>query len=457
MEAKPVSNPLVRGHVVAVLLVLCGASPADAQDVTPGGRAPTSVRDTLILSFAEARRLVLEQNPAFLADRQDAEIARGELGAARVYDFNPELEFESTGAGTAGAIGEYEARLTQEVEWAGQRGLRTEAAELGLDRARYRVRDAARAALAEASTAYYAALAAERRREVAEEVLGLNRRLLDATRTQLREGEISALEANLVEIEFGRARARVLTALREATSARLALKRRIGVVPEQPIRLVEALPDTPDPSSLDRDALVALAIAERPDLAAWRAAVDQFRALHRLAGREAIPNLRIGVLVEREAVGAAAASSGRVADQTRIGFGLSFPIPLWDRNQGVRAQREAQVDQAALTREATELAIRTQVTDAYRSYLAASEEARVFQEDVLEPSRQNQALLELAYRAGKIDLPTLLLLRNQLLEAELGYWDAWFARREAWVELEAAIASLHGGEGEMDDNRREGR
>lgn len=171
MEAKLVSSPIVRGYVAAVCLVLCGASPADAQDAIPGGRAPTPARDTLILSLTEAQRLALRQNPAFLADRQEAEIARGELRQARVYDFNPELEFEAPGAGSAGALGEYEARLTQEVEWAGQWGLRTEAAELGLDRARYRVRDAARAALAEASTAYYAALAAERRREVSEEVL----------------------------------------------------------------------------------------------------------------------------------------------------------------------------------------------------------------------------------------------------------------------------------------------
>jgi outer membrane protein TolC len=62
----------------------------------------------------------------------------------------------------------------------------------------------------------------------------------------------------------------------------------------------------------------------------------------------------------------------------------------------------------------------------------------VYDSDVLRPTRENQALLEAAYRAGKIDLPSLLLVRNQLREAELGYWDAWLALRLARVRLEAA-------------------
>jgi outer membrane protein TolC len=60
----------------------------------------------------------------------------------------------------------------------------------------------------------------------------------------------------------------------------------------------------------------------------------------------------------------------------------------------------------------------------------------------LQPARANQDLLETAYRAGKVNLSTLLLLRNQLLDAELGYWDAWLARRTALIALQAATATL---------------
>lgn len=433
----------IRGAVLGLLLGASSVQAAGAQDPASPHRA---TQDTVALTLAEAQRRALAQNPAFLAERQEFDIARGQLTQARVYNFNPELEFEAPGAGSSGALGEYEATLSQEVEWAGQRGLRIRAARIGLDRAEAGVRDAARQTLAEVSTAFYDALAADQRLAVARDVLGLNERLLTATRIQAREGEISTMDANLAEIEVGRARARVLTAEREAVGARLELQRLAGILPDRPIRLQDEVPIAPAPAVLDQDTLVALALARRPDLAARVRTVDQYEALTRLARREAIPNVKVGVFAEREEAVGAGARGGAAEDpglrSPRVGLGVSLPIPIFDRNQGIVAERAAQAEQARLARQATELAVRTQVTDALRSYRAASEEARVFERDVLEPARANQRLLETAFRAGKVGLPTLLLLRNQLLDAELGYWEAWLAERRALVDLEAATATL---------------
>lgn len=431
--------------IIATLLP--GVRSAEAQ-ATPPELPEVESRDTIPISLSEAQRRALAQNPAFLAERQQMGIARGELTQARVYNFNPELEFQAPGAGTAGALGEYEASLTQEIEWTGARGLRIRAARFGLDRANSGVRDAARQTLADVSTAFYAALAADQRLLVVRELSALNEQLITATRTQAREGEISVMDANFAEIEAGRARAFVLAAEREATSARLELQRLAGIDPEEEIRLQDVIPDAPSATGLDQDSLVAVALARRPDLEARTRAVDQFEALTRLARREAIPNVRIGVFAEREEVFALATGPGggvggrTVLESPRIGLGVSVPLPVFDRNQGVVAQRAAQTNQALFSRHATELAVRTQVTDALRAYQNASEEARVFEQDVLQPARANQQLLETAFRAGKVNLPTLLLLRNQLLDAELGYWGAWLAQRRALVELQATTAAL---------------
>lgn len=430
--------------LVLPLLSPLGVAAAWAQDAP----APFSVPrgDTLTLTIEEAQRLALSRNPAFRAERQEAEIARGQLRQARVYPFNPELAFDAPGVGAAGALGEYEARLTQEVEWAGQRGLRIRAARVGLDRAESGVRDAARQTLADVSSAFYTALAAERRLAVARELAQLNQQLLAATRIQAREGEISSMDANLADIEAGRARARVLSAQREATETRLELQRLTGLAPDQEIRLQDAVSAPVPAVALDQDSLVAMALRRRPDLVASSRAVDQAEALTRLARREAIPNLSIGAFVERqelytpEAPGAPFGASRY--ESPRVGLGVSLPVPLWNRNQGLVAERKAQTEQARLGREATALAVRTEVTTALRAYEAAREEARVFENDVLEPARTNQQLLETAFRAGKVGLPTLLLLRNQLLDAELGYWDAWLAERRASVALQAATATL---------------
>lgn len=420
---------LVLSGALAAILAF-GRSAAAQTPSIPTGPEP-GARDTLTLSLSDAQRLALGDNYAFLAERQEVEIARGELLQARVYDHNPELELEAPGAGSGDAFGAYEAALVQEIEWAGQRGLRVRAGRMGVERATSAVSDASRLILAETGDAFYSALAAERRLALTEEVLALNETLLTAVRTQLREGEVSVLAANLAEIDLGRARARALAARREVNEALFELKRLTSLAPDRPVRLEASSAFAPDPALLNSDSLVALALARRPDLEARRAAARQFETLGDLARREAIPNVRLGALAEQDQVGGS----------PRVGVSVGISLPAFERNQGVIAQRRAQAAQAAFSASAIEQRIRIEVAAALRAYRAASEEAAVFETSVLKPARENRTLLETAYRAGKLDLPSLLLLRNQLLDAELGYWDAWLARREALVVLTAATAS----------------
>ena len=410
-----------------VMLQLACAFPMRAQSPAPPPLAPP---DTLALTLPAARQLALRQNPWFLAARRETAIASGDRRQARLYRFNPDLSIFSPGTPRRGTASPLEFAVTQEIEWAGQRGLRIDAADAGVARATSTVRNAERQTLAQVSLVYYRALAAIRRLDLAQQWATLAERLVGAVRTQLKEGEISTLESNLAEIEAGRARGRILTAQREATSARLELTLAIGVAPDAAIRLAEDQPIGAVPEDVSADSLVQLALRRRPDVAARRAGVREFSSLTSLARREGIPNLRLGGVRERDVGG------------PRFGFTAGISLPLLNRNQGLVARREAELEQATLLVRASELDARTEVTDAVRTYRIATEEASVFELSVLGPARRNSDLLETAYRAGKISLPSLLLLRNQLLDAELGYWAAWLAKREAIVRLEAATGSI---------------
>lgn len=423
-----------------------GEAQAAAQEIPPAF-AEANPRDTITISLVDAHRRALAQNPAFLADLQEIASARGQLRQAAVYPFNPELELQAPGVGEQATIGEFELSLTQEIEWAGQRRLRIRGAQRGLERAEAVVLDSARRTLSDVSTSFYEALAAEQRLAVAREMVELNEQLVSVTRIQAREGEISVMDANLAEIEAGRARAAVMAAERRLTSALLEFRRRIGLPPDQPIRLADEVVDTPSPLAVGVDSLISLALTRRPDLTARSRVTEQQEALAQAARREAIPNVRVGVFVEREerftlsgAAGAAIVDAG--LDSPRLGIGVSVPLPLFQRNQGVVDEYVAEAERARLSHQAVELAIRTEVMDAYQAFLATSEEHRFFEEDVLQPARANQRLLETALREGKVGLPTLLLLRNQLLDAELSHWDSWLEERLALVALGAATATL---------------
>lgn len=475
-------------NVVNVLLVgaLLVPSSAWAQSAAGGsarGSADTLVAmpgDTLRLTLIAARSLALRSNPELRAARLGVDIARGELRQAGfLVRSNPTADVLAGGAGA-------ELGLTQEIEVAGQRGARRAAGSAGITRAQASVLNSTRLTVASVDRAFYR-LAANRQRELlATEVLALNGRLADAAARQLAAGEISQLEANLATVEFGRSRSRALAARRDRQQAESDLRRLLGVPPLTPITPLldlrvdvrsgvkvraesvrngarqdsvsrsggEPALDTatavPPPAanasvssraladsrSLDAllvdtisvDSLTSLALARRPDLVERAAAARQALAQASVARREAFPNLALRGSSER--------LEGGEARVFRPGIGITLPV--FNRNQGAVEARRAEARQAELESAALVAATRVEVARAVASYETAAAEVDVLERTVLTPARENRRLLEVAYRAGKVGLPVLLLIRNQVIDAELEYWAAWLAAREALADLAQA-------------------
>jgi cobalt-zinc-cadmium efflux system outer membrane protein len=376
----------------------------------------------LRLTLAEARALVLRQNPELLAARQAPAVAEGELRQARTIRFNPDLNVIARGSP--------ELALTQEVEWAGQRGLRSAAAQSGLSRAVFETADVERQLIGDVTMAYYRAVAASARRDVVDQLAVLTDRLITAVRIQLKEGEISVLEANLAEIENGRVRGRALEARRAVAAAEFELKQVLGAPPNTALRLVHDTAAAAVTVPSLEDSLVAAALRQRPDLRATAAGVDEARTRVALTRKEALPSIRVGGVLEPGTSGA--------------GFGLAvgLSLPVLNRNRGAAEARAAEARRVELLHLALESRVRSEVSAAIASYRAATEELRLYAETVLQPARTSAVMLDEAYRAGKIALPSLLLLRNQLLDAEFGYWDAWLTRHEAVARLNTATGAF---------------
>lgn len=420
--------PRKRALGVFVLACLASASAVRAQNT----------RDTLSLSLANVRRLAVRSNPELLAARLDTAIARGELRQAGVLRFNPSAD----ALGASGGIGT-ETSISQEIEVFGQRGARLSAGRAGVERARFGVTDATRRLIGEVDRNFYQLAAAVRRNALADEILALNERLADVAGRQLEGGEISRLDYNLAIVELGRSRARVLAEQRQVRQVTIELARLAGLASGAPI--VPLLDSTQHPPRVDSapvrpidliavsqtqlidvDSLTAVAVTQRPDLSERVAALRQANAQVGAARREGLPNLLLRGTSEPNATG-----SGRAL---RPGVGLTLPI--FNRNQGEVAARQAGARQAELDRAALLTRVRAEVESAVATYQSAATEVEVLEATVLGPARQNRQLLEIAYREGEVGLPVLLLIRNQVIDAELAYWSAWLAERAARAVLD---------------------
>ena len=429
--AITIARPLV--VLLVVLLAVPGARAQQAEQppANPAPMAATRVPgDTLRLTLAGARTLARQSNPDLQAFRLDIAIARGELRQAGVLlPSNPSADVLVGGPGA-------EVGLTQEIEIAGQRGARRAAGRAGLERAEARVLNAARLTIADVDRGYYRLVASRQRELLATEVLTLNQRLADVATRQLAAGDISQLEANLATVEYGRSRSKALAAQRERQEAESEILHLLGLPPRTPIAPVmdlraDLITSGGSSDSLPAASLTALALSRRPDLVERAAATRQALALASVARREAFPNLQLRASSEQLEGG-----EGRVL---RPGIGIT--LPAFNRNQGEVEARRAEARQAELERAALVAGIRADVGRAAAAYSTAAAEVRVLDETVLAPARENRRLLEIAYRAGKVGLPVLLLIRNQVIDAELEYWDAWLAAHEALADLAATTGA----------------
>ena len=382
------------------------------------------------VDFATALELARKNNPDWRAAEQELEIARGKLTTARLISpFNPVIEGQGgprrmPGEGTGA---DYGLGVSMELEVAGQRGLRVTEAERNLQRAEAGFQDFARTFRGKLARAFFQAVAARERLALQKRIEELNRNLLDVTKVKFDAGDVSALEVNVAIVRYGQTRKETFDAEENVTQALLELRRLIGLqesfVPEG--RLESTVPPPAPAEVLER------ALASRPDLLARRYELQRAEAEIALLRRQVFPNPTVGLFFNREGSG----------DKTVLGA-ISIPFPVFNRHQGELASLDARRLQVRSELLGLEKEIRKEVDQAVSRWQTAQRNIELFQHEILEQTEENFRLLEAAYRERAIDLPRMLIMGTDLVNARRSYLDALLSLREATISLEEISAEV---------------
>lgn len=384
------------------------------------------------LTLGDALARAREQNPDLLAARQELEVARGRVVKARYPNqFNPELGGEvahrSRGEpGERGSDTDFSISLSQEVEVAGQRSKRIEEAERNLEKVSQQVRDAERVITAQVKDAFYQALYHKRRLDLFRQVEDLNRRLREIAAMRFHAGEVAKMEINLAEIRLGQARKDTIMADRDYRAAVRALERLSGREPTGTVEPIGQL--SAQPQTFQLADLLRLALEGRPDLKASAEELRRVDAEIALTQRLIVPNPTLSFLYREEE------RRDRIA-----GGALSIPLPVFDRKQAELTQLAGRRGQASYERQSVALRIQQEVRDALRSYEAANAGVAVFEKDVLAQAQENFQFIETAYREGKLGLLQLVVVQNDLVNAQSSYADSLSDYWAARTALERAI------------------
>ena len=421
------------GLIVGTSLgVLClAAGPARSQ----GAGVPSR------LSLADALRLAEQHNATLAAARQQSLVAAADVvGAAQRP--NPVFGFSSEGLapGRSPAPGlwdgqELSFQLEQEIETAGRRSLRLRSAAAGAAAGRAGLAETARQIRSEVERAYYQLVLSRTEAGTAAEALVEIDRVIGVNRAKYAQGEISGGELRRLEVERLRFTDDAFAAELATRHARSSLLALLGsALLDQPIEPTETLgAPAAVPSTADAGALTARALAGRADVAAARHEQDRARsdlALQRALKR---PNVTLAGGYRRD-----------FGDQGVL-FGVTVPLPLFDRNAGgiTRADAEGRLADARLR--LLEAVVSLEVRQALDQVDIARQRVDVLEREYLTKAREARDSVAAAYRAGDAELIDFLDAQRAFRDVRRAHARALFDLRLSLSQLDAAVGVFPGG------------
>lgn len=405
--------------------------------------------------FAETQKLTLPQIiEVSLQNNGDLKSLREEKGARDAGKVragllpNPTLDFEAGSGALTGSSAENSLSLgvSQEFLLAGKREKRLAIAELESEIYCWQLADRERLLREEVKAAFYDVILTEQRIALADRSTRLNQQLLDVAKERLTAGDIPELELNLVKVELARSGGTRIDLERTLLQKQTKLWTLVGLSPlESPLVVGEFATETGLTKNLRE--LKQLAHGKRPDLKALETEKNRGEADLALARAEGIPNLTAGLVVKRDTTAMEIGGVEGKETAYTVGLKLSFPIPLFDRNQaGVqeavakRSSSESRLLAAARNAE-------REVEIAYASLQNAEKIRSLYKVDIIPQLEENLQLTQEAYRLGEVGILTVIQEQKKFFEVNDGYLLAIHDRQAALVKLESATATdLGGGE-----------
>lgn len=392
-------------------------------------------------SSVDLVRRALSSNAELAAARIEIGRARARLRQAGMRP-NPTVDFEQQN-GVFNSPGEHSTSVgfSLPLELAGQRGRRIDLARAELEAAEAEVADRERRLAAEVRLTYIEALAAVRELEVTQNLNEIDVETARIVEVRMNEGDAAPLELNLLRAEVDRLRARRALVEGRLQALALKLKQLAGILADESLRLRETLATpllTEPPASLE--AAVEIALRTRPDLKFARLAEEVAQAGYRLAKAEAAPQVTAFTRYGQTSSAFDETPIGFLQDRDKLfSFGVSITLPIFNRNQGAKAEAQLAITQAQKRREFAESVVRAEVASAFRRYESAQEAFQTYEQGVIARSAQNVRTMRAAYETGAFRINELLAEQRRLIDSQREMTEALAERYRALADLQAAI------------------
>lgn len=426
-----------RTHATFIVCALFAAAwpwAAPAQDIRPPlteqeRRLSQAFAEPAQLTLRDALALALQRNPelaAFANERSATEAAALQAGALP----NPVLDITGDNFRNARKAEAGDRTTTiqigQLIELGGKRSARIRAAEAGRDLAGWDYEAKRIEIVSVVAQRFVDLLAAQQRQTLAEEAVALARQVSDAVARRVQAGKVSPVEETKARLAQASAEVELEQAGREGIAARSTL----GVLWAAPgPRFEKAVGDLEKTPPLPAYEQLAERVRDNPELARWSSELARRQAGVDAEKAKAIPDVTVTAGVTRFSQ----------FDDRAYTFGISLPLPFFDRNRGGILEASRRLDKASDEQRVAEGRVLTELARVYQRLASIDKEIGALRTILLPGAQSAFDAATKGYQLGKFGFLDVLDAQRTLFQTRTQYLRALADYQRGVSEIERLV------------------
>lgn len=422
LARPPIPSPIVRD----------AAQTIDTAKVLPGSHLPGSTKlphePDSMLSLQTALSLALIFNPdlaPFSIETRAAEARTLQVDRPP----NPEIEAlveDFGGSRVRRGFGDSQTTvaLSQVVELGDKRTKRVRLGRLDESLAAWDYEAKRLDVLVATTKAFTEVLAAQRRVELAERALKLERQLFGSVGARVDAGQVSPLERGRAQVAVSGGQVARDKAVRDLQAARSRLSAQWGST--HPV-FRSAQGDLGNVVAVRPLSELLRMASDNPDLARWTTEIEQRQARVALERAKNIPDPRITLGARRY---------GYNTGETAFVAGIAIPLPIYSLNRGGIQEAELLANKGHALQQAASVQVAAAIEQSFEQLSSAYETVVALRRDVLPAAKSTFDGVGTGYREGKFSLLEALDAQRAYLEARSRLIDAEAAYQTARADAE---------------------
>ncbi len=380
-------------------------------------------------------------------DNKDLQAARYAVavGRARLVQAglrpNPRLDVSGNSDFAFRNEGEHGSSLgiSQQFPIAGRILRQKNVAHVDVALAQAEVEEAERQLAGEVAADVYSLLVIDRQIQSRDELIGVEEKLAKATRERLKAAEVSELDVNTVQLDLQRLSQERALLQSQRLSLLVSLNTLAGRPAAAPLAINEPMPDVDALPSLKH--LQDQALQFRPDLRGALLRADRAQAEEALAKAQRWEDWSAALSLEQDRISVDGAP--RQTSDRLLGFSLSIPLPLFNRNQGLIAEALANADQSQARIEALRLVIASEIASAHTEATNLQQLVIQYRQGLLPISERNVQLAQQGYSQGKTSIIEVVQAQRQLADLNVAHLNTLNQFLQVLARLRTAAAEYN--------------